>query len=66
MAMRNLGDQPLAKRRPSPERLHVGLDPSLVDEDQAFGIDLVLPLSPLSPSARDVGAVAFAGHDGFF
>ena len=66
MAVRNLGDKARAKRRPSPERLHVGFGRGLVDEDQALGIDLVLPFSPLFSPARDVGPVAFARHHGFF
>ena len=66
VAMGNFGYEPLPARRPSPERLHVGFGPGLIDEDQARGINLVLSVCPLEASARDVGAVAFAGHDGFF
>ena len=66
MTVGNLGGQPLAQRRPSSERLHVGLNPGLVDEDQPRGVDPVLALGPLRPATGDVGPIALAGDDGFF
>jgi hypothetical protein len=66
MAMGYFGHQPFSARRPSPERLHVGFRPGLIDEHQALGINSVLSICPLKASARDVGAVAFAGLDSFF
>jgi len=66
MPVGNLRHEPFADRRPSPERLHVGLGPGLVDEDQALNVDLVLAALPLRSPPRHVGTVAFAGHDGFF
>src|SRR5439155_19031689 len=36
VAVRDLGYQALATRRPSAQRRHVGLGPGLVDEDQAL------------------------------
>ena len=59
MAVRHLGGQALAARRPAPERSHVGLGPGLVDEDEAGGIDEPLPRRPLGPLPRHVGAVLF-------
>ena len=49
VAVRHLGLDPLAARRPAPERRHVGLGPGLVDEHQAGGIDAILILRPLRP-----------------
>ena len=46
--------------------LHIGLRPSLVDEDQAFRRDPTLIFGPLSSPSRDVGTVAFASHHAFF
>ena len=64
--MWGLGDETLTARRPSTQRRHVGLGPGLVDEDQAFRLDAILILCPLRPSARHVGAIAFASHHAFF
>ena len=65
-ALRHLGGEPLAARRPSPERRHVGLGPCLVNEDQALWIDPALIFRPLLAPSRDVGTVPFAGDQGFF
>jgi hypothetical protein len=35
MTMRHLGFEPLAARRPAPQRRHISFGPGLVDEDQA-------------------------------
>jgi len=45
---------------------HVCLRPGFIDEDQPSGGDLVLVLLPSTPSARDVGAILFAGVQTFF
>ena len=66
VALRHLGGEPLAARRPSPERRHVGLGPCLVDEDQALRIDPALIFRPLLAPSRDVGTIPFAGDHGFF
>ena len=66
MAVRNLGFEPLAPRRPTPERRHVGLGPGLVDEDQALRVDPGLIFFPLLTPARDVRAILLAGEHGFF
>jgi len=62
----DLGPEPRAARRPSPERRHVGLGPSLIEEDQAAGFNPVLIGQPPRAPSRDVGAILFAGEHGFF
>ena len=62
----DLGPEPASPRRPSPERRHVGLGPSLIEEDQAAELNPVLIGRPLRAPTRDVGAVLFAGEHGFF
>jgi hypothetical protein len=66
VAVRNFGHEPRPSRRPSPERRHVGLGPRFIDEDQALWLDPLLTLCPSGTPACDVGAIAFAGDDGFF
>ena len=64
--MRNLGGQPVAARRPSPQWSHIGPGPSLVDEDQPLRFDAVLILCPLDAPTRHVGTIALASHHAFF
>jgi hypothetical protein len=45
---------PLALRRPPAQRGHAGLDPDLIDEDQALWIEVRLPRLPAAGPARDV------------
>ena len=66
MAVRNLGFEPFAPRRPTPKRRHIGLGPSLVDEDQALRVDPGLIFFPLLAPAGDVRAILLAGQYGFF
>ena len=47
-------------------RPHVGLDPGLVDEDQALGIKPMLVRPPARPEPRDLRAHLLAGHQGLF
>ena len=61
-----LGFESSTARPPSAQGRHVGLGPSLIDEDQALRVDPVLVLGPLCSSSRDVGTVAFASHHAFF
>jgi len=65
-AMWDLGIQPVAARRPPPERGHVGPGPGLVDEDQALRLNAILIPCPLGPPPRDIGTIAFASHHAFF
>ncbi len=57
---------PLAFWPPSAQWSHVGLDPGLVDKDQASGIEFGLPRAPALPSTRDVGACSLEGEQRFF
>lgn len=57
---------PLAARRPSSERRHIGLGPGLVDEHQAGRIDAVLILCPLDPPARHIGAILLSRDQRLF
>jgi hypothetical protein len=66
VAVRNLGFEPLAARRPTPQRRHIGVGPGLIDEDQALGRDPGLIFFPLLAPAGDVRAVLLAGKHGFF
>jgi len=66
VAVGNLGFEPLAPRRPAPERRHIGLGPGLVDEDQACRVDPGLIFLPLLTPSRDVRAILLAGEHGFF
>ncbi len=66
LAVRHLGREPLAARRPAPERRHIGLGPGLVDEDQTLRRDGWAVFLPLRPPAPDVRAVTFTGDGGFF
>jgi hypothetical protein len=51
---------------PAPQRGHVGLDPSLIDEDEPARIEPGLPGSPAPAPTRDVGASLFEGEQCFF
>ena len=66
VAVRRKAAQALALRPPAAQRGHVGLDPGLVDEDQAPGIEAGLPGPPALPPARDVGAGLLKGEQRFF
>ena len=65
-AMWRLADQALPAAAPTSERSHIGLRPSLVDEDQTFGVDVGLMRLPAGASPGDVRAVLFASERGFF
>src|SRR5262249_1410457 len=66
VAVRDLGIEPLATRRPSPQGRHVGLGPGLVDEDRTLRVNWVLIVGPLRPPPGNVRTIAFAGDDAFF
>jgi hypothetical protein len=66
VAVRREAAQTLAFWRPSPQRCHIGLDPGLVDEDQALRIQAGLPRSPAPPSAGDIGTALFKSEQRFF
>ena len=66
VAVRDLGGEPHAARRPSAQRRHIGLGPGLVDEDQALRYAPTLIHCRLRPPVGDIGTIAFAGDDAFF
>ena len=53
--------QPLAAPAANVATRHVGGRPCLVDEDQAFGIEVELAIEPLFPTLQDVGPVLLGG-----
>jgi hypothetical protein len=65
-AVRHLGFDALAARRPAPQRRHIGLGPGLVDEYQPSGIDPIAILGPLRPPARDIGTILLGGNQRLF
>ena len=60
------GVEPLTFGAPASERSHVGLHPCLVDEDQAFGINLALMSLPAQALAGDVRSILLRWQDRFF
>ncbi len=66
MSVRNLGDERCPAHEPAPQAGHVGPDPGLVQEDEAFRRDPMLMNFPSVPEARHLGAVLFARHQSFF
>ena len=65
-AMRHLGSEPSTPGAAAMPPRHVGLRPSLVDEDEPRGIKLALMGLPADPAARHVGPVLLARVHGFF
>ncbi len=66
MAVRKAQAQPLATPAAPVGPGHVGLRPGLVDEDQAIGVEIELPLEPGLPLLQDVRPVLLAGVPGLF
>lgn len=66
VAIRRLGVEPLADRRPAPQGRHIGLGPGLVDEDQAPGIRSILELLPLLAPSGDLRPQLLGGKNAFF
>jgi len=66
MTVRHLVDQQLASRAPAMGTGHVGLDPGLVDEDQASRIKPMLMASPPGTEPGDLGPILLARHQRFF
>ena len=56
----------LPTRSPAAQRRHVGLDPGLIDEDQARSVNVALMGLPADPFTGDVGAILFGWPDRFF
>lgn len=66
MAVRSQAAQPLALRSPTAQRSHVGLDPGLIDEDQALRIETSLPISPSLAPSGNISACLLKGEQRFF
>jgi len=66
MTVRRFGNQLPAARPPAAQRRHVGLGPSLIDEDQAARIETALILLPLQAPTRDGGPILLACEQRFF
>lgn len=64
--VRNFGAQTHAAQAAAMRARHIGFGPGFVDEDQARWIKLALMTPPAVAFARHVGAILFAGVQGFF
>jgi hypothetical protein len=64
--MWHLGLEPLATRRPAPQRRHIGFGPGLVDEYQAGGINPLPIFGPLRPPAGHIGTVLLDSNQRLF
>jgi hypothetical protein len=65
-AVRHVGDKPFALWSATMRARHVRLRPSLVDEDQAPRINLVLVTPPALAFTRDVRTMLFGRVQAFF
>lgn len=66
MAIGDLGMKPLANRRPTAQRRHVGFRPGLVDEDEPRRIKPPLVLLPALSPPGDLWPELFGGQHAFF
>jgi len=61
-AVRHLGFDALAARRPAPQARHIGFGPGLIDEHQPSGIDPIPIFGPLRPPPGDIGTILLGGN----
>ena len=66
VAVRNGADQALAARGAAIDARHVGLHPSLVDEDQPRSFELRLALAPSLPRRGNIGPLLLGGTERLF
>jgi hypothetical protein len=66
MAMRHGADRPLAARDTGMGPRHIGLDPSLVDEDEMLRLQARLVFAPCRARRRDVRPVLLGGVECLF
>ncbi len=66
MAVGNAGPQALASRCSTVAPGHVGGGPGLVNEDQAFRVEVELTLEPGLAPPQDIGAVLLGGRRRLF
>ena len=64
--MRDFADQPFAARRSPPQAGHIGAGASLIDEDQALGVQMGLALSPFGTCRGDVRPILLGRAYAFF
>lgn len=65
-AVRREAAQPPTFRAPAAQGRHVGADPGLVDEDEAFGVEPALPGLPASTPAGNVRPTLLKSEQRFF
>jgi hypothetical protein len=66
VSVRNLGEKSASQRTPTTQRRHIGLHPSLIDEDKTSRIESGLILYPTGAMACNGGPVLLTGQDAFF
>ena len=66
VAVRHTRIKTLPAQAPAAQWCHVGLDPGLIDDDQAPGVNLVLMGLPACALERDVAAGLLGRQYGFF
>ena len=66
MSVRNADPQALTARRATVTPRHVGGGPGLVDEDQALGVEIELPVEPGFALLRNIGAALLGSVRGLF
>ena len=66
VALRHTRIKTLPAQASAAQRCHIGLDPGLIDEDQAPGVNLVLMGLPAGALERDVAAGLLGRQYGFF
>jgi hypothetical protein len=64
MAVWDLADQPFAARRTPALPSHVGRGAGLIDEDQAFGVEL--GLNPYRPRRSHIRSILLSRAHAFF
>jgi hypothetical protein len=66
MTVRNGGAATLAARRPATKPRHLRRKAALIDEDQAFGVKIVLAVDPILARGLYISARLLAGMGGLF
>jgi hypothetical protein len=66
MAVRETHPQPLAFRAAAMAAGHVRCRPRLIDEDEAFRLQIDLTIEPLTALFQDIGTVLLDGMAGLF
>jgi hypothetical protein len=66
MAVRNRGSTPLAPGCPAIAPCHLGRGTGLINEHQALGLEVDLPVKPGLPLDIDLGTLLLGGMRGLF